>query len=263
VNGSVQSPGVFPFRDGIKLEDLLFLAGGLSTDAYKERIIIYRKGLNQKMESISLSLTDQNKEDIYLYAGDIIHVQSLEKMSDIGYVTILGEVKKPGIIPFADSLSLQDVIVLSEGLNEFASVSNIEIVRRVDSINLFSTNSELTKSINVDLSTLLNGKKVDCLILGSILLHLADWRVDLQKFVSLGVPRIIVHRQPIIIEKATYFQFKNAYKTKMFEWIINRDEIIGFFKEGGYELIYETSMSSELIYDSSQPITITLSFSKL
>jgi len=109
----------------------------------------------------------------------------------------------------------------------------------------------------------LNGKKVDCLILGSILLHLADWRVDLQKFIYLGIPRIIVHRQPIVIDKATYFQFKNAYKTKMFEWIINRDEIIGFFKEGGYELIYETSMSSELIYESSQPITITLSFSKL
>ena len=161
INGSVQNPGSFPFREGIKLEDLLFLAGGLSSDAYKERIIIYRKGLNQKMESISLSLTNQNKEDIYLSAGDIIHVQSQEKMSDIGYITILGEVKKPGIIPFADSLSLQDVIVLSEGLTEFASVSNIEVVRRLDSIDLFSTNSELTKSINVDLSTLLNGKRGD------------------------------------------------------------------------------------------------------
>ncbi len=161
INGSVQNPGSFPFREGIKLEDLLFLAGGLSSDAYKERIIIYRKGLNQKMESISLSLSNQNKEDIYLSAGDIIHVQSQEKMSDIGYITILGEVKKPGIIPFADSLSLQDVIVLSEGLTEFASVSNIEVVRRLDSIDLFSTNSELTKSINVDLSTLLNGKRGD------------------------------------------------------------------------------------------------------
>jgi len=161
INGSVQNPGSFPFREGIKLEDLLFLAGGLKSDAYKERIIIYRKGLNQKMESISLSLSDQNKEDIYLSAGDIIHVQSQEKMSDIGYVTILGEVKKPGIIPFADSLSLQDAIVLSEGLTEFASVFNIEIVRRLDSINLFSTNSELTKSINVDLSTLLDGKTGD------------------------------------------------------------------------------------------------------
>jgi protein involved in polysaccharide export with SLBB domain len=161
INGSVQNPGSFPFREGIKLEDLLFLAGGLSSDAYKERIIIYRKGLNQKMESISLSLTNQNKEDIYLSVGDIIYVQSQEKMSDVGYVTILGEVKKPGIISFADSLSLQDVIVLSEGLTEFASVSNIEVVRRLDSIDLFSTNSELTKSLNVDLSTLLNGKRGD------------------------------------------------------------------------------------------------------
>ena len=161
INGSVQNPGSFPFREGIKLEDLLFLAGGLSSDAYKERVIIYRKGLNQKMQSISLSLSNQNKEDIYLNAGDIIHVQSQEKMSDIGYIKILGEVKKPGIIPFADSLSLQDVIVLSEGLTEFASVSNIEIVRRLDSIDLFSTNSELTKSINIDLSTLINGKRGD------------------------------------------------------------------------------------------------------
>jgi protein involved in polysaccharide export with SLBB domain len=161
INGSVQNPGSFPFREGIKLEDLLFLAGGLKSDAYKERIIIYRKGLNQKKESFSLSITNTNKEDIYLSVGDIIYVQSQEKMNDIGYVTILGEVKKPGIIPFADSLSLQDVIVLSDGLTEFASVSNIEIVRRLDSINLFSTNSELTKSINVDLSTLLDGKTGD------------------------------------------------------------------------------------------------------
>ncbi|MFM7985986.1 MAG: SLBB domain-containing protein, partial [Candidatus Fonsibacter sp.] len=113
------------------------------------------------MESISLSLSDQNNEDMYLSAGDIIHVQSQEKMNDIGYITILGEVKKPGIIPFADSLSLKDVIVLSEGLTEYASVSNIEIVRRLDSINLFSFNSLLTKSINIDLSTGLNDRKGD------------------------------------------------------------------------------------------------------
>jgi hypothetical protein len=47
INGSVQNPGSFPFRDGIKLEDLLFLAGGLSTDAYKERIIKRRNILKK------------------------------------------------------------------------------------------------------------------------------------------------------------------------------------------------------------------------
>jgi protein involved in polysaccharide export with SLBB domain len=72
VNGSVQSPGVFPFREGIKLKDLIFLAGGLLEDSYNERIIIYRKGIDKNIETISFPISNDLKNDIPLKSNYLI-----------------------------------------------------------------------------------------------------------------------------------------------------------------------------------------------
>ena len=158
VNGSVQSPGVFPFRDGIRLKDLIFLAGGLLEDSYNERIIIYRKGIDKNIETISFPISNDLNNDIPLKSGDIINIQSEKEMKEVSFVTITGEVKKPGIYAFGDRLSLQDVVVLSDGLTEYASTTNIEITRRLDSINLYDKSGEISKSITFSIDTDLSNK---------------------------------------------------------------------------------------------------------
>lgn len=151
INGSVQNPGSYPFREGIKLGDLIFIAGGLLTEAYEERVVIFRKGGNQKKEVISVTLSNESLKETFLKKGDMIEIQSEKKLKDIGYVTILGEVKKPGVYPFGENLSLRDILVLSEGTTDFASLTNIEVVRRLDSINLYAINSDLTQTFNVNI----------------------------------------------------------------------------------------------------------------
>jgi protein involved in polysaccharide export with SLBB domain len=158
LNGSVQSPGAFPFRDGIRLKDLIFLAGGLLEDSFNERIIIYRKGFNKNTETISFPISNDLKDDIPLRSGDIINIQSEKQMKEVSFVTITGEVKKPGIYAFGENLSLQDVVVLSEGLTEYASTTNIEITRRLDSINLYDRSGELSKSMTFSIETDLSYK---------------------------------------------------------------------------------------------------------
>jgi protein involved in polysaccharide export with SLBB domain len=153
VNGSVQSPGVFPFREGIRLKDLIFLAGGLLEDSYNERIIIYRKGIDKNIETFSFPISNDLNDDIPLKSGDIINIQSEMQMKEVSFVTITGEVKKPGIYAFGDRLSLQDVVVLSDGLTEYASTTNIEITRRLDSINLYDKSGEISKSITFSIDT--------------------------------------------------------------------------------------------------------------
>jgi protein involved in polysaccharide export with SLBB domain len=158
LNGSVQSPGAFPFRDGIRLKDLIFLAGGLLEDSYNERIIIYRKGTDNRLETISLPISNNLSDDIPLKSGDIIHIQSEKQLKEVSFVTITGEVKKPGTYEFGENLSLQDLVVLSEGLTEYASSSNIEITRRLDSIDLFDRSGEISKSITFSIDTDLSDK---------------------------------------------------------------------------------------------------------
>ena len=127
-------------------------------DSYNERIIIYRKSIDKNIETISFPISNDLNDDIPLKSGDIINIQSEKQMKEVSFVTITGEVKKPGIYAFGERLSLQDVVVLSDGLTEYASTTNIEITRRLDSINLYDKSGEISKSITFSIDTDLSNK---------------------------------------------------------------------------------------------------------
>ena len=106
---------------------------------------------------------------------------------------------------------------------------------------------------------------LDCVVLGSVLLHLKKWEEALKKAADLNSNFLIVHRQPIIIDKPSYYYFKNAYSTKMFEWVINRDHLIEVLLSLNYELVKESIVNFNSIthYSSMLPTTSTFTFKKL
>ena len=105
---------------------------------------------------------------------------------------------------------------------------------------------------------------LDCVVLGSVLLHLAQWEASLAKLAALNSKFLIVHRQPVIIEKPSYYYFKKAYSTKMFEWVLNRDQLIKVLASLDYKLIKESKVNSSEAsnYSSIFPTTSTFTFLK-
>lgn len=152
IEGAVQKPGIFPYREGLRLKDLIFLAGGLLKEAFIEKIIIFRKNSDESKTSISLSLIDNNNEEWKLEAGDIITINSKKDFSNERIVTIYGEVNSPGIYQYAENLSLKDLIFLSKGFSPFATEKSIEITRRLQTVDPLDKNANLTESILIDLS---------------------------------------------------------------------------------------------------------------
>jgi protein involved in polysaccharide export with SLBB domain len=137
----------------MKVKDLIFLAGGLKNEAFMEKIIIYRLNKNQSYSIVSFDLNEIKMGEYILEANDKVIIKSEKDISVPKFVTIYGEIKEPGIFPYADNLSLQDLILLGKGYTEGATQMNIEITRRKDGIDPFNKKAELSESVIVEISS--------------------------------------------------------------------------------------------------------------
>lgn len=80
--------------------------------------------------------------DIPLRKNDILYIPSIHDLQDIGDVTISGEVTKPDTYPYADNMTLEDLIIQAGGLKEAASTVRVDVSRRIkDAKSVNSTDS--------------------------------------------------------------------------------------------------------------------------
>jgi len=156
IEGAVQNQGEFPWRKELSVKDLIFLAGGLKNEAFTGKIIIYRLNKDQSLNAISFDLNDNRIGDYILNANDKVIIKSEKDLNIPKFVTIYGEIKEPGVFPYADNVTLQDIILLGKGYTEGATQMNIEITRRKDGIDPFNKMAELAESfiVNIPISAL-------------------------------------------------------------------------------------------------------------
>lgn len=69
--------------------------------------------------------------NIILMKNDILYIPSIHDLEDRGNVVIHGEVTKPGSYPYADNMTLEDLVIQSGGLREAASVARVDVSRRI------------------------------------------------------------------------------------------------------------------------------------
>ncbi len=160
--GAVRFPGIFIYRDNTYLKDAILMARGLRDDAYLGRAIITRVNRSDNSNySISVSLDSiitGKAKDILIEKKDIIEVLSQSDLKYISNVSILGEVKKPGSLPFASGLTLKSLVLSAGGFTEVASLTNIEIARRRKLVNPNDEKAAISDviQINIDSSDLSN-----------------------------------------------------------------------------------------------------------
>jgi polysaccharide export outer membrane protein len=153
VVGEVNSPGRKPIRGRMRLLDALLESGGFKTSSSGEVMITRTDGAFEDGKkavtvriSSSATIQDQINLELRLRNGDII--SALPK----AFVTVDGEVNKPGRYAIEADLTVTGAVSLAGGRTRFGS-SDVK-VRRSDAAGK-------VKIIEVDLKDVQNGKKPD------------------------------------------------------------------------------------------------------
>lgn len=136
VRGAVYRPGMFELGGEIAtVRQLVEHAGGLLDDAFLNRAQLIRERKDRTMEILAVPLgaiMTGLAEDIMLRKNDVLSISSVTEIDVKGDLTITGYVMNPGKYEFADNMSIEDLILLAGGLNEGASMVNVEVSRRID-----------------------------------------------------------------------------------------------------------------------------------
>ncbi len=154
ISGSVLRPGPYELVSGITIKSLIEKAGGLTRDAYSKRISIFRY-LNNKMPTmvaVDLDSVIQFNRDVNLVKDDSVAVHSIFEFNDKNSVSIEGNVRKPGLVPWRENLSLRDLLLAAGGISESGDSSTIEISRRMRNANVEKANHNESRIFNINLT---------------------------------------------------------------------------------------------------------------
>ncbi|HJW28072.1 MAG TPA: SLBB domain-containing protein, partial [Saprospiraceae bacterium] len=145
ISGAVRQPGQFAFGPGMKLGDLVNLAGGLAYGADAGRIDIARielmSGENVKISHLSAQLNPEGEMQapgsFALQAFDQVYVRNIPEFELQQNVMIEGEVRYPGTYSLMkDKERISDVIERAGGLTGEAFPEGAQLFRQGDSTGL-------------------------------------------------------------------------------------------------------------------------------
>lgn len=135
VRGAVKHAGKYQLGAQIQsVRELVAAADGLTQDAYVERAVMHRMKDDMTLEMVSIDLKgimDGVVADVALKNNDLLFIPSRTEMLGDRKITVHGEVIYPGVYPYAENTTLQDIILQSGGLTEAASLARIDVFRRV------------------------------------------------------------------------------------------------------------------------------------
>jgi protein involved in polysaccharide export with SLBB domain len=141
---AVWRPGVFQWRAGMKVSDLVADAGGLKPEAYLERATIVRTAADSTRSvvpfDLGLALRQDPANDLALEELDEVSVRSIWDLTGRYSVTVHGSVKNPGTYEYLDDMTAMDLIFRAGGFQVSADRREIE-VSRVDSTTIVTGKS--------------------------------------------------------------------------------------------------------------------------
>ncbi|MGI8581381.1 MAG: SLBB domain-containing protein, partial [Chitinophagaceae bacterium] len=140
VRGEVVYPNIYEIRKGDRLFDILNRAGGITPNAYVDRAYVYKgagDSANLKSDKIDISLNDLNKNNNSIYniqidPNDVIEVFNRNQFTERQFVSIEGEVRKPGKVQKYGGMTLKDLVYFADGLKPSAEFGRIDVSSIVD-----------------------------------------------------------------------------------------------------------------------------------
>ena len=135
IRGAVYRPGIYQLSGKLNtIRELVNEAQGLTGDAFLNRAVLYRQREDLTSEVVPVdirSIMDGTSPNLALMKNDILYIPSIHDLEDRGNVTVHGEVAHPDSYPYADNMTLEDLIIQAGGLREAASTVRIDVSRRI------------------------------------------------------------------------------------------------------------------------------------
>ncbi len=135
IKGAVYRPGFYQLSDKVNtVSKLVAMADGLRGDAFTNRALLHREREDYTLELIQVDLKGilaGTAPDIALQKNDVLTISNVNEIRDLGYITVVGEVRNPGMFRFADNTTVEDIILQAGGLLESASTAKVDVSRRI------------------------------------------------------------------------------------------------------------------------------------
>ena len=149
IRGSVYRPGMYELGGTLNtVKDLVARANGLTGDAFQNRVLLTREREDLTHEVIAIDLAALlagRVPDIPLQREDVLVIPSIHELEAKGAFTVSGEVTRPGIYPYVENTTLEDLLVQAGGLLESASTVKVDVSRRIKDPESTEPGSELSK----------------------------------------------------------------------------------------------------------------------
>ncbi len=131
VFGEVHRPGLFAYKDGADVVDMIMRAGGVTRFAGVEQIRLISQGepipfnLREYLDTGDTSMMPALKQ------GDMIFVPQASEQVQKGSRTVyvMGEVKKPGAFETKEDATFFDILANAGGPTRFAETRQIRIIK--------------------------------------------------------------------------------------------------------------------------------------
>ena len=121
IAGGVWKPGKYEYYPGMRLEDLVALAGGFKEGVNKDRIDLSRQIITENNEMTThMELNYRTRCNIALKPMDYVFVPLVKDAYLLKTVTIKGEVRFPGTYRIKDGERVSDLIIRAGGFTKNA-----------------------------------------------------------------------------------------------------------------------------------------------
>lgn len=188
IEGAVYRPGYYAIDNSMKtLKQLIERADGLREDAFMPRAILYREKPDWSLEVKSVDLAKLMSgeiADITLRPNDQFVVAAESGMRENYTVSVLGSVSRPDTYPYAENMTVEDLLVAAGGLLESASTANVAITRRIKDPKSLNVSDQLFETFTVNVNDSLS---VD----------------DGKEFVLEPFDQVYVRRSPVYITQSS------------------------------------------------------------
>lgn len=155
ISGQVFSPGRYDLIKNYDFKTLLSNAGGLLDDSYKFKANIWRYDSNMLKYPISVDLTKSDLKNLSLKLKqyDSVVVYKYLDLNDNRFVSINGEVRKPGKYNFQEGLKLSDIILLSGNIKDSGNKYDVEVLRKKLVIDKFNKSQEYFEKFSIKIDS--------------------------------------------------------------------------------------------------------------
>lgn len=156
IDGAVFRPGDFELKAGMTLTDLIKSAGGIKEDAYQQRGYITRLNPDNTTQIVPFDVKEQadgSGAAVVLQREDIVTIPSIFDLRDNYNVSIRGMVRQPGMFPYAEHMTVKDLILKAGGFAQGANTNRVVIARRIKNSHPDRLQEEQVKIIKLDVDS--------------------------------------------------------------------------------------------------------------